>query len=572
MSEPALPIDATTSDPTAAAVPSARSFLGHAKIIGALTFVSRILGLAREIVFAHYFGTGLVATAFNVAFSIPNLFRKLFGEGALSAAFIPLYAQSVKNESLKEVNDFAAAGVNLLCAILLVITVVGEAILLGILMLDHDMRIERVLLLKFTMIMLPYVLLICGGAFLSGILQVHHRFAAPAFAPVLLNVCHIGIVFFGAMFLGLRAVAHVGAHDIALQTKLAYWLAFVVLVAGVLQVAILLPGLRAVGFEFKIVRHFWTAPVKRMLTLTVPVALGAGVLQLSVFLDKGISLIFMRGVDTQTGAPITHFNLLGHLIRLPMELGAPVRLSAAQLMYQFPLGIFAIALATAIFPQLSSEAGGSDPKRFARVLRQGIEASLWEGFPASIGLMLVAVPAVRLLFQHGEITAHDASLISRSLQFYAVAIWAFSLQQIISRAYYALHDTKTPLVMSIVTLAVNLAVEIPLLWTPLAESGMALGTAASFTVQALVMLWMLDRRVGGLELAHSVKPILKMLAATAIMTGACLIVMHLPLYPHGATRGAAAMQLAIVTIVGAAVYLVACSVMKIDMIKSLRKH
>ena len=134
-----------------------------------------------------------------------------------------------------------------------------------------------------------------------------------------------------------------------------------------------------------------------------------------------------------------------------------------QFLYQFPLGVFAIALATAIFPSLSSEALDGDREKFRSVLRTGIEASLWEGIPASVGLVLVAGPAIRLLFQHGRVTEHDAALIQSSLLFYAGGIWAFSLLQIVNRAYYAVHDTVTPLVMSVANIAINLAVEIPLL-------------------------------------------------------------------------------------------------------------
>src|SRR5205807_7696864 len=130
-------------------------------------------------------------------------------------------------------------------------------------------------------------------------------------------------------------------------------------------------------------------------------------------------------------------------------------------------------------------------------------------------------PTARLLFQHGQIHAHDAELIARSTVIYAGAIWAFSLLQIINRAYYAIHDTVTPLVMSVVNIVLNLAIEIPLLWTHLSESAMAVGTLVSFAVQAVIMLWMLDRKIGGLNLRQSVMPVLKMLAATLLMGAAC---------------------------------------------------
>ena len=304
-----------------------------------------------------------------------------------------------------------------------------------------------------------------------------------------------------------------------------------------------------------------------MLLLSLPVAMGAGVLQLSVFLDKAISYTLMVHVDARQN-PITSLRMLGHEVHLPMELGALRRLDVAQLMYQFPLGIFAIALATAIFPGLSADALEKDRSRFRSALRHGIEASLWEGLPASIGLILVAEPAVRLMFQHGQITAHDASLIAKSTMVYAAAIWAFSLLQIINRAFYALHDTRTPLMMSVVNILINLVVEIPLLWK-MGESGMAVGTVVSFAVQAVVTLWLLDRRIGGLELRRSVIPILKMLVGTIIMGIACFAVKMSPLYPHGIGRLAWAIQLMLLLAVGAAVYLGVCFLLGVTTMKEL---
>lgn len=573
MSDPAI----TISDPTAApetepavAAP-AKSFLRHARLIGALTLLSRIVGLVREVIAAHYLGAGVVANAFRFAFMIPNLFRKLLGEGALSAAFVPLYAQANKRgttETGESAADFASASVNLLTAILMGITVVGEIVLAVAIFTSPGDRIDRVLMLKFAAVMLPYVVLVCGGAFLSAILQVHERFAAPAFAPVLLNVCHIGVLLGGALFLGLRGNAPQTPDVLQLQTRLAFALAVTVLVAGALQVAILLPALRAVGFRFRPGVRAWTPAVRKMLVLSIPVAIGAGVLQLSVLLDKGISYALMQGVD-RDGNLITHFQWLGYTVRYPMEHGAITRLDLAQLLYQFPLGVFAIALATAIFPSLSAEAVDRDREGFKRVLRTGIEASLWEGLPASVGLALVAEPAARLIFQHGQITAHDAGLIAQSTMWYAGAIWAFSMLQIINRAYYALHDTWTPLVMSAVNLVLNLVIELPLLWT-MGEAAMAVGTLASFSIQGVVMLWMLDRRVGGLGMSHSSANILKMLAATALMGVACWAIRSSPIYPTGTGRMTWAAQLALLTGCGAAVYLGTCQLLGLHFLRVLR--
>jgi putative peptidoglycan lipid II flippase len=414
--------------------------------------------------------------------------------------------------------------------------------------------------------MLPYVLLICGGAFLSGILQVHHRFAAPAAAPIILNVCHILVLGIGGWILRLGHTMP-ESQAIAPQTKLAYAAAFVVLIAGVMQVLILLPSLRATGFRFRIIPHFWTPQVKQMLKLTVPVALGAGVLQLSVLMDKGIAIGLMQHLSP-TGQPVTHFHFLGRAIALPMESGAPRRLDIAQFLYQFPLGIFAIALATAIFPRLGASALDTDRTHFKSILRQGLEATIFEGLPASVGLILVSGPAIRLLFQHGQITAHDADLIQRSVMFYAGAIWAFSMLQIINRAYYALHDTTTPVVMSIVNIVLNLVVELPLLWV-MGEPAMAVGTLVSFAVQTLLMLFMLDRRVGGLELRRLLAPTVKMLLATAIMTICLLVIMKSPLYPTGVSRSIWSAQLALLMLVGAMTYLISCYLLRLDLLSHI---
>ncbi len=544
-----------------------RSFIGHARLIGGLTLVSRIMGLGREIVAGHYLGTGLVASAFTVAFTIPNLFRKLLGEGALSAAFIPLYTKAIKEEGEQEANLFAAAAVNLLAVILLGITVVGEVILAACIALSSSGRPERLLMLKLTAIMLPYVLMICGVAFLSGILQVHRRFGVPAAAPIILNVCHIAILLLGAWILGLHTNTP-RAETIILQTKLAYWLAMVVLVAGVLQVVMLLPSLRAVGFRFKPVLRFWTPAIRKMLLLSLPVALGAGVLQLSVLLDKGISFALMQDVDS-AGRIITHFHFFHHIVRYPMVLGAPRRLDLAQFLYQFPLGVFAIALATAVFPNLSSDALDKDRNRFRSVLRHGIEAALWEGLPASLGLILVSKPAVKLLFLNGHIHAQDAALISRSVMFYAGAIWAFSALQIVNRAYYAIHDMTTPLVMSIVNILLNLIVELPLLWW-MGESAMAVGTLVSFAIQAIVMIWMLNRKIGGLDLHKSVIPVIKMLIGTLAMGVTCLAIEHIPGYPTGERRTIWLAQLVIIMGVGGLVYLAACHLMGLETVIRLK--
>ena len=546
--------------------PSHASYVSHAKLIGVVTLLSRLLGMAREACASNFFGAGAAYSAFTVAFTVPNLFRKLLGEGALSAAFIPLYAQAVKHEKegtggALSANDFAAASVNLLCAILLLITLVGEAGLWA--STFFELRPKNLLGVHLTMIMLPYVLLVCGTAFLSGILQVHARFAAAAATAIVLNACHIIAII-------------IAAHRFNLSTpqgmeRGVHWLSWTVLLAGCLQISMLLPSLRAVGFHFKPDFHIFTPAIRRMLVLTLPVALGAGVLQISTMLDRGLSF-FLASDGSKTT-----FTLLHHIIRYPLAPGAAARLNWAQFLYQFPLGVFAIALATAIFPKLSTDAthglaSNEVPDQFRNVLRQGIEASLFIGLPASIGLIVVRMPAVRLMFQQGKFTDTDTQWVALSTAIYSAAIWAFSLQQILNRAYYALHDTVTPLIWGVMNLVVNTAIEVPLLWTHLGESGMAVGTLVSFAMQSLIMLWMLDRRVGGIGLRRSARPVAIMLTASAAMLGVCLLLQHLPIYPHGQRKLIWAIQLLMLMVAGGLTYFGTCAAMGIAVMAHVQRR
>ncbi len=533
-----------------------KSFVSHAKLIGVITFLSRIVGLAREMIAFRCFGDTGVWAAWKVAFTVPNLFRKLLGEGALSAAFVPLYAQAIERDPADVANEFAAAAVNVLTAILITLTIVGEIILAG-LWFGVTWSPNNQLVLLFSFIMLPYVTLVCLTAFLGGILQVHHRFTAFTFTAVVLNLFLIVVIVAVAKAFNL--------HDRDQQIRAAYWLSGGVLAAGLAQMVMLFPSLVKAGFRFRIMRRCWTPAVRKLIFLTLPLAGGAGVLQIGVMLDKGISQFLANQPNHET------FRFLGHVVRFPVQEGAPARLDLAQFMYQFPLGVFAIALATAIYPTLGREAINPLGDGFKRALRQGIEGALFIGLPASVGMVLVASPAIHLLFQGGLFSAESANRVALSTAIYSSAIWAFSMLQIVNRGFYSLHDAKTPLRWTIYNLSINLIVEVPLLWTRLGESGMAVGTLVSFAVQSIAMLWILDGRVGGMDLKRSARPIAVMVISSLGMFAACLAVRYSPIYPHHVGRLWWAVQLAELMVTGGAVYFVLCAAMGIDVMAHVRK-
>jgi len=545
-----------------------RSFLSHAKVISALTLISRILGMLRESALMAFFGTGVVASAFTVAWTIPNLFRRLLGEGAISATFIPLYSEALKSGNLDEARRFASASVNLVAFILLVITLLGEtALILGIIFADPQ-RMDTIIILRLSAIMLPYLVLICLTAFLSAILQVHHYFALPAATPIVLNLIHIGVTISGGWLLGIT----LGANPDELldkQNALANYRAIGVLFAGAAQIAVLIPALRRIGFRFSLRESIWTPAVRRMLKLSIPLAIAAGVLQISILIDKGIAVFLAQSIDLY-GNPITYFRFLGHEIAYPMELGAVRRLDVAQVLYQFPLGIFAIAIATAIFPRLSSSALNPDRTEFRKTMRTGMEATLFEGMAASFGLIIVRYQVVRLLFEYGKVTDHDVELIAQSLMIYSTAIWAYSMQQIINRVYYSLQDTRTPLLMAIVNVLLSLAIKLPLLWTPLAESAMAVGTAASFSIQSVIMLLMLKRRGGDFGLREIGLVAFKLLVASLAMLGACQLVGLLPVF-DSISKFASLIQLVLLLVAGGVTYLACCHLLRVHIMYDLFK-
>jgi putative peptidoglycan lipid II flippase len=514
--------------------------------------------MLRESVAAGGFGAA-GWSLFAVAFTVPNLFRKLLGEGAISSAFIPLYTQALRAEPASEnrqsAGDFANTSVNLQLLILFTLTILGELALLGLWLLAN--RPQDILVIQLTAVMLPYVVLVCATAFLGGILQVHGRFAIVAANSIILNAVLILGVFLAARRFDLREPSG--------QYAGAMLLAVAVVLAGALQLAVLIPSLRAVGFRFAPKLHVLTPAVRKMLRLTAPVAISAGVLQLGVLLDKGIAYFFATGPDGGGLVPLTS-------LALPLVEGAAARLNWAQFMYQFPLGVFAIALATAIFPKLSEHALDTDHAAFRTVLRRGITASLFVGLPATAGMMLVAFPATNLLFRHGNFSDIDARWVASSTLVYSAGIWAFSLLQIVNRAYFALHDTRTPLIWACWNLVINLVIELPLMFTPLKETGMAVGTFVSFAVQALAMTWMISRRLGGIGLRAEARPIAVMLLATALMSAACWGVTHLPFYPTGTGKAASALQLTLLMTTGILVYATTCHLGGIDTLALLRKR
>ncbi len=467
----------------------AERFERHTRTFALVTALSRVTGLGRDAALSRVFGAGPLMDAFFFAFMIPNLFRRLFGEGAVAAAFLRVYAQLDKNDPANAAR-LATLTVGLLVAGLGAVTLAGELVLAW-LPASTD---EGLLVVRLTMIMLPYMPMICLAAVLGAMLQVHGRFGPSAAVPIVLNLCLIGAT---------AGLAHrFGADDRAEHVTVV---AGSVIVAGVVQLVWMVWALRGEG-RFRRAVSPAREPMREVLGQAGPMILGLGVLQLNVFLDGVIA-----SYPTIIGPTV-----LG--VDYPLDEGALAAVSFAQRLYQFPLGVFGIAVATAIFPALARLA--DDRQAFADILRRGLRLVLFIGLPASAGLALVGPLLVRVILEGGQFDADDAGRVAFVLYGYTAGVWAYSMIHVFTRAFYAMGDAKTPVTVAVVMVAVNLVLNCTLIWTPLREAGLAWSTAFCAAAQAVVLLVLVRRRVPNLLAAAVATGAARTAALTVVMAAA----------------------------------------------------
>lgn len=461
------------SPPTAATPPAAShaGFFGAVRVVAGFTLVSRLLGLARDVVLARVLGDTAVGSAFAFAFLIPNLFRRLFGEGALTAAFLPEYASLVeKDRAVAE--RFATLSLVLLLTVTGAIAAIGVAGLILLRELAPD-NPDRAFMLTLAALMLPYMPLVCAVAVTGAVLQVHGRFAPMAAAPVLLNAVTIATAMLAYGALG------------ASPTSTAFVVSIAVVASGALQLAWTLFGVRRhIAWR----RGFATAaaPARRMIRRFGPAALGLGTLQLNTLLDGVIA-----AWPVLVGPTILGF-------AYPLDEASNAILTYTQRLYQFPLGVFGIAVATAVFPLLSRVA--DDRVAFAQTLRRGLRLTLFIGLPASAGLFLVRDDLTFALLRGENFSLEGATRAASVLMGYSLAVWAYSMNQLFVRAFYAKGDTATPVKVAVGAMCVNLALNLTLIWVPgLRESALAWSTGVSATLQVIVLARLTRTRLLGGE-------------------------------------------------------------------------
>ncbi|OOZ77821.1 murein biosynthesis integral membrane protein MurJ [Solemya velum gill symbiont] len=417
--------------------------------VGGNTGLSRILGFIRDLVFARLFGADAHTDAFFVAFKIPNLFRRLFAEGAFAAAFVPVlseYKETRSFDDLKSFIDHVAGTLGLFLLLISLLGVLGAPLLIAVVAPGWYFGETGEAQLAGDMLRLtfPYLLFISLTAFAGGILNTHGQFGIPAFTPVLLNLCLIAAAYFLTPFFDPPIMG----------------LAWGVLIAGIAQFAFQLPFLHRLRLLPKFKPSKKEEGVLKVLRLMGPAVFGASATQIGLLLNTLIASLLVEG----------SISWLYYSDRL----------------MEFPVGILGAALATVILPSLSRTHNSSTPAEFSRLLDWGLRWSILLGLPAAVGLFVMAGPLISTLFQSTVFDSHDVMMSRLSLMAYGFGLLPFLLVKVFAPGFYARQDTKTPVRFAIIAILVNVSVSL-ILFSPMGHVGLALATTISATVNASLL-------------------------------------------------------------------------------------
>ncbi|MGC1272550.1 MAG: murein biosynthesis integral membrane protein MurJ [Planctomycetaceae bacterium] len=521
---------ATETNSTPPGIPPAspsRPLAGLLHVSG-LTIVSRVLGLVRDAAMAASFGNGPVLDAFTVAFRLPNITRRLFGEAAFSTAFLPIF--------VREQQAGTDAGWKLATAILVVtaaavstVTIVAEIVLVAswLLVAPGETR----LLLGLTAALFPYQVFVCVAAQAAAVLHAHGRFSLPALLPIVANV----------VWLVALAIALAAFESDVLRI---YALACGIVVSGMVQGALTVPALKRLGFRF---RWDWNATkprVKEVALAVLPVLAGLAVTELNGLIDGLFAWLLTAPADAVSPDPL----------RYPLEPGSAAALFLGQRLYQFPLGVFGVALGTVLFPQLARHAAAGRRDELRSVLTLGLKLSIAIGLPASVGLALTARPLADALFRYGAFDAQDAAQTSTAIAAYGVGVWAFIALLIANRGFYAVGDRTTPLTTGIAATLLNVALSVTLVW-PFGGPGLAIATSIAASFQVALSIVALRRRDLSPALPAIAVTGFKAIVATAMMGVACYLLRERIMW--GAEPLQRVLALAVPVAGGLAVYLAA---------------
>ena len=501
-------------------ISSNKSIAKSAGIISVGTALSRVLGFVRDIMFAAFFGTGVYAQAFVVAFRIPNLLRDLIGEGAANAAFVPVLTEELAKKSKKDFFQLAQVIFNILFWALIIMTAIGMvASPLIVKLIAPGFSADQAkfdITVQLTRIIFPFLVLVGLWAYAMGVLNTLGHFAAPAFGSCLLNISMIFCaMWFGENIFGLSAG---------------------VLAGGALQLFIQLPPLYIHGWRPRLTAEFSHPQAKKVGKLLLPRAIGACVYQVNVFISTILASLS---------------NVVGD--------GAVAALYYANRVWQLPLAIFGIALAQAVLPTMSKQVALKDHEKMKETLLFSLNVLFFMLIPSTVGLMVLGTPITKVLFERGLFTSYSTGITSNALIFYSFGLVACGGIKILVSAFYSMHDTVTPLKAAAWALVINLVLNIALMF-PLKVGGLALATSVSATFNFIALYVALTRKIGDFGTRPIIDSFLKVGLASVLMGVVLKVFMlRLPQYT--------ALNLCMLIIAGLLTFLAATYLLKVKEMK-----
>jgi putative peptidoglycan lipid II flippase len=484
------------SPTAAAAIPvdkrSERLNTKAAGIIGLAVMCSRVLGLARELIFAALFGGGRALDAFTVAFRIPNLLRDLFAEGALSTAFVTTFSKTIArggDEAAWRLANKVATMTALVLGVLCILGMVFSDSLVGLLApgFDHD---KAELTAHLTRIMFPFILLVSIAALVMGMLNAKNVFGVPAMASSFFNIGSI----IGGLVLGFWIDPHFGLRALI-------GVAFATVIGGALQLAVQLPSLARLGYRFRPDLRWRDAGVKAVLLLMGPSVIAASTTQFNV--------------------------LINSIFASRLEDGAIFWLAAAFRVMQLPLGIFGVALGTVTLPLLSRLVVAGHMDGFRSELARAMRWAMLLTLPATAGLMMLAEPIISVVYQHGKFTAYEAAQAAGALRFYAIGLAGYAALKVLVNAFYALDRRKTPMLVSFLAVGLNILLNwiftVRLGW---GHRGLAFSTGCIATFNFLLLYLLMRAQLKGLESRRLLLLLAKVAVAGAALVAVCAASSH----------------------------------------------
>lgn len=542
----------TTSEETKKAqLKRSASVARSAGVVSIAVMSSRVLGLVREMVFAYFFGASrsIANDAYVIAFRIPNLLRDLFAEGALSSAFVTVFSDYLVTKDEKEAFRLS----NLVATTLIV--VLGILVVLGIIfapqvvsVIAHGFEGDQAkfdLTVRLTRIMMPFILLIALAAQAMGVLNARDRFGVPAMASTFFNIGSLIGGLATAAFLTDPTFAHPIRSIVEKPTEGIIGMACGVLIGGFFQYAFQWPSLRRAGFRYRPMLSFSDPGVRRIFSLMGPAVIGAAAVQVNVLVNSN----FASGIPTETGSgPVSWLNYSFRLM-------------------QFPIGVFGVAIATATLPSISRSAALKDVSEFRHTLASSIRLAFLLTIPSAVGLIVLGRPIIALIYERGHFGPADTQRTASALAFYAIGLAGYSALRILAPAFYALNDARTPMMISLLSMATNFVMNWMLVGV-LQERGLALSTSTVALMNFVLLYAIMRRRIHGVEGVTTATAIGKILSASAVMGLGCWLISGAIAKAAGSGFAARLANVVVSVLIGAAIFYVAASLLRVEEIRA----